>query len=173
MRPLPLCLAAALAVACTREQSRPAKEAVAEAKGAATDAAKAAQLAAAQAKQGAATAAAEAQRATNAAGQAVEQGVASAGERARDGVQAVTRGVAELGQGGVVTGKVQALSPSRLELASDGQGPLQLRVDSRTQYVLHGERGQTPHLLAGDRVRATYVVEAQVPVATQVEVLTR
>ncbi len=160
MRPVPTLpfLFLCLTLACTQEQSRPAKEAVADAK-----------AAAAEAKQGAATAAAEADRAVTGATRAVQEGVASAAGTARTDVDAVASNVRELGQGGVVTGRVSALSHSRLLLSAESKGPAELRVDDKTRYLLHGlERAPLP---AGTRVRATYVVEAHVPVATEVEVL--
>ncbi|MGO9066942.1 MAG: hypothetical protein ACLQIH_19660, partial [Myxococcaceae bacterium] len=100
---------------------------------------------------------------------AVQQGVETAAETTRTDVDAVAANVRELGQGGVVTGRVSALSPSRLRLSPESKGPAELHVDNRTRYLLHGlERAPLP---AGTRVRATYVVEARVPVATEVEVL--
>ncbi len=167
MRPIHALLSCTLFLACTQEQSRPAKEAVAQAKGTADDAQRAAEEAARQAKQGAAAAAAQADRAA----QAVQQGVATAEEKTRTGAEAVATGVRELGAGGVVTGRVHGFSSSHLALSPDGnKGPAELRVDGRTRYLLQGSLDKAP-LALGTRVRATYVVEAHVPVATEVEVL--
>jgi len=160
MRPFVIFLCAGLTLACTQEQSRPAKEAVAEAKGTAAEAEKTAQQAAA-----------DADRTVNNARVAVEQGVATAEQKTRSGVDAVATGVRELGEGGVVTGRVSTVSRSHLALRPEGSGPGELQVDQHTRFLLHGEGLEKPQL-AGRRVRATYVVEAHVPVATEVEVLT-
>ena len=169
---LPLCTALVLA-ACTEQNARPAKEAVAEAKGAAVDAQQAAREAAAsvrttaeEAKRNAETAAASADRTVTSAARAVEDGVAN-------GAQNVAQGVRELGEGGVVTGQVSAFSRTHLALRPDAAGPTELRVDKHTRYLLHGGTFGRAALPSGTRVKATYVVEAQVPIATEVEVLSR
>lgn len=156
---LPLCTALGLA-ACTEQNARPAKEAVAQAKGAAADA-----------KQTAETAAAQADHAVTGAARAVQDGVATAAQSTRTGAENVAQGVRELGAGGVVTGRVRAFSDARLALRPEAAGPTELRVDSRTRYLLHGGTLTRAALPSGTRVKATYVVEAQVPVATEVEVL--
>jgi len=190
MRPLPTALALCLLLsACTQQASRPAKEAVAEAKGAASEAKETAQQVTADAKtaaheaatavgttahqvqEGAASAAAEAEGAVNSANRAVQQGVSRAAESTRQGAAQVAQGVREVGEGGVVTGRVSAFSPFRLALQADSSGPAVLRVDGRTRYLLTAAALERGGLAAGTRVRATYVVEAKVPVATEVEVL--
>jgi len=168
MRPILALLLTASLLACTEEQSRPAKEVVAQVKSAADDAQRSAEAAARDAQQSASAASAEADRAAR----AVQQGVATAEERTRTGLDTVATGVREMGEGGVVTGRVHRLSSSRLDLSPDGKGPAVLRLDGRTRYLLQGSVDKAP-LLVGTRVRATYVVEAHVPVATQVEVLGR
>ncbi len=171
MRPVLICLVTLSMLACTQEQSRPAKEAVAQAKAAADDAQRTAQEAARNAQQSATAAAAEADRAVNSAARAVQEGATTAEEKTRTGAEAVASGVRELGAGGVVTGRVHGLTGSRLALSPETKGgPSELRVDSRTRYLLQGSLEKGP-LLVGTRVRATYVVEAHVPVATEVEVL--
>jgi len=168
MRPILTLLFATSLLACTEEQSRPAKEVVAQVKSVADDAQRSAEAAARDAKQSAAAASAEADRAAR----AVQQSVATAEEKTRTGLDTVATGVRELGEGGVVTGRVHRLSNSRLDLSTDSKGPAELRVDGRTRYPLQSNVDKAP-LLVGTRVRATYVVEAHVPVATQVEVLDR
>jgi hypothetical protein len=172
MRPALTVLLSTLLLSCTQEQSRPAKEAVAQAKAAAQDAQRTAEEAAREAKQSAVAAAAEADRAVGGAARAVQDGVATAEEKTRTGADAVASGVRELGQGGVVSGRVHILSGSRLQLRPEGKGPAELHVDARTRYLLQGSLDKAP-LPVGTRVRATYVVEAHVPVATEVEVLSQ
>jgi hypothetical protein len=158
-----LLLCTALAVsACSEKDARPAKEVVAQAKGAAADA-----------KQGAEAVAAKTDRVVTDAAQAVKDGVASAAQTTRTGADNVAQGVRELGEGGVVTGRVASFSGARLSLRPDSRGPDVLRVDEHTRYLLHGGTLGRAALPSGTRVKATYVVEAQVPVATEVEVLTR
>jgi hypothetical protein len=152
--------AALLLVACTERDSRPAKEVVAQAKGAAADAKQTAQEAAASVK---ATA--------EDAKQSAEAATAKADRAVTDTVQNVANGVRELGEGGVVTGRVATFSGVRLALRPETKGPDVLRVDERTRYLLHGGALGRAALPSGTRVKATYVVEAQVPVATEVEVL--
>jgi len=154
-----LCASLAL-VACTERDSRPAKEAVAQAKAAAADAKQTAQEAVASVK-------ATAQDAK----QSAEVASAKADRAVTDTAQSVAEGVRELGQGGVVTGRVATFSGARLALRPETKGPDVLRVDDRTRYLLHGGALGQAALPSGTRVKATYVVEAQVPVATEVEVL--
>ena len=146
------CAALAL-VACSEKDARPAKEVVAQAKAAAADAKQSAQEAAASVKATAEDATAKADRAVT------------------DTAENVAQGVRELGQGGVVTGRVATFSGGRLALRPDTGGPAVLRVDERTRYLLHGGALSRAALPSGTRVKATYVVEAQVPIATEVEVL--
>jgi hypothetical protein len=148
--------------ACSEKDARPAKEVVAQAKAAAVDA-----------KQGAADVAAKADRAVTDAARAVQDGVATAAQTTRTSADNVAEGVRELGQGGVVTGRVASFSGARLSLRPDARGPDVLRVDDRTRYLLHGGTLGRAALPSGTRVKATYVVEAQVPIATEVEVLPR
>jgi hypothetical protein len=179
MRTLFVFLCAALAtVACTEKDARPAKEAVAEAKGAAADAKETAREAAAavkatteEAKHGADVAAAQADRAVTSAARAVQDGVVTAAQTTRSSAENVAQGVRELGGGGVVTGQVRAFSGLRLALKPEAAGPTEFRVDSRTRYLLHGASLAKAALPSGTRVKATYVVESDVPVATEVEVL--
>ena len=175
----PLCATLTL-TACTERDSRPAKEVVAQAKAAASDAKETANEAAASvrataqdAKDTATSAAAQADRAVNDAARAVQSGVDSAANTTRTGVENVAQGVHELGQGGVVTGRVSVFSGNRLGLRPETAGPLELRVDDKTRYLLHGGGLQRASLPPGTRVRATYVVEAHVPIATEVEVLVK
>jgi hypothetical protein len=163
MRPflVPLCTALTLA-ACSQRDSRPAKEVVAQAKAAAADA-----------KETAHEAAAQADRAVNDAARAVQDGVTTAAQATRTGAETAAQGVRELGEGGVVTGRVSAFSGARLLLRPEAAGPAELQVDDRTRYLLHGGALKRASLPAGTRVRATYVVEAKVPVATEVEVLSK
>jgi hypothetical protein len=180
MRPI-LALAAALTLlACTEQDSRPAKEVVAQAKAAALDAKNTANDAAASvrataqdAKDGAAAAAAKADRAVNDASRAVQDGVTTAAQATRTGAENVAQGVRELGAGGVVTGQVARFSGAHLSLRPEASGPAELRVDERTRYLLHGGGLNRASLPPGTRVKATYVVEAQVPIATEVEVLAK
>jgi hypothetical protein len=174
MRPILVPLfAASLLLACSEESSRPAKEVVAQAKAAAADAKQSAQEAAASAKDTAVSAAAQADRAVNGAAQAVQDGVNNAADATRTGAENAAQGVRELGEGGVVTGRVSVFSGARLVLTPEAKGPAVLRVDDRTRYLLHGGGLNKASLPAGTRVRATYVVEAKVPVATDVEVLSK
>jgi hypothetical protein len=158
-RLLPLCASLAL-FACSERDSRPAKEVVAQAKGAAADAKESAREAVAAAKATAEDAKQSAQGAAAKADRAVE-----------DTAQNVAQGVRELGEGGVVTGRVSGFSGARLALRPETHGPAVLRVDDRTRYLLHGGELNRAALASGTRVKATYVVEARVPVATEVEVL--
>lgn len=167
---LPLCVAVGLA-ACTEQSARPAKEAVAQAKGAAADAKETAREAAASVKATAETAGAQADRAAADVARAVQDGVSTAAQSTRTGAENVAQGVRELGAGGVVTGRVRAFSEARLALKPEAAGPAELRLDSRTRYLLHGGALSRAALPSGTRVKATYVVEAQVPIATEVEVL--
>jgi hypothetical protein len=167
---LPLCAALAL-LACTEKDSRPAKEVVAQAKGAAADATQSAREAAASVKATAEDAKQSAEVATAKADRAVTDAVSTAAQATRNGAENVAQGVRELGAGGVVTGRVAAFSGARLELRPDTKGPAELRVDDRTRYLLHGGALGRAALPRGTRVKATYVVEAQVPTATEVEVL--
>ena len=161
MRTFLLSLCAALGlVACTEKDSRPAKEALAEAKAAAADAKQTAQDAVASIKASAEDARASAQVASAKADRAVT-----------DTAQNVAQGVRELGEGGVVTGRVATFSGARLALRPETKGPAVLQVDDRTRYLLHGGALGRAALPSGTRVKATYVVEAKVPVATEVEVL--
>ncbi len=169
---VPLVAALTLA-ACTEKDSRPAKEAVAEAKAAAADAKDSARATAQDAKDTAASAAAQADRAVNDAARAVQDGVNTAANTTRTGAENIAQGVRELGAGGVVTGRVNVFSGNRLAIRPETAGPLELRVDDRTRYLLQGTGLSRASLPSGTRVRATYVVEAQVPVATQVEVLSK
>lgn len=158
-----LLLVAGLSVlACSEKDARPAKEVVAQAKGAAADA-----------KQGAEAVAATTDRVVTDAAQAVKDGVATAAQTTRSGADSVAQGVRELGEGGVVTGRVASFSGARLSLRPETRGPDTLRVDDRTRYLLHGGTLSRAALPSGTRVKATYVVEAQVPIATEVEVLPR
>jgi hypothetical protein len=152
--------AALLLVACSERDSRPAKEVVAQAKGAAADAKQTAQEAAASVKASAVDAK-----------QTAEVATAKADRAITDTAQNVANGVRELGEGGVVTGRVATFSGVRLALRRETKGPDVLRVDERTRYLLHGGALGRAALPSGTRVKATYVVEAQVPVATEVEVL--
>jgi hypothetical protein len=184
---------ALLTLAACKEQARPAKEAVAQAKGAAADATDTAKAAAADAKAvaqetaasvqaavhdatvGAEAAASQARAKTegavNDAAHAVQGAAATAATSTRAGAQAVAQGVQELGEGGVVTGRVSAVSAEHLRLHPEKSGPEELRLDSHTRYLVSGGTLGKGGLAAGTRVRATYVVEAHVPVATEVEVL--
>ena len=163
MRAFFLPLLGALTVsACSEQDARPAKEVVAQAKAAAADAKATAHEAAQDAKGTAETA-----------GAALQNGVNSAAEATRNGVDNVAQGVRELGQGGVVTGRVSTFSGGHLALRPEAAGPADLRVDDRTRYLLHGGGLGRASLPAGTRVKATYIVEAQVPIATEVEVLSR
>jgi len=148
--------------ACSEKDARPAKEVVAQAKAAAADA-----------KQGAEEVAAKADRAVTDAARAVQDGVATAAQTTRTSADNAVEGVRELGEGGVVTGRVASFSGARLSLRPDTRGPGVLRVDDRTRYLLHGGTLSRAALPTGTRVKATYVVEAQVPIATEVEVLSR
>jgi hypothetical protein len=176
---LSLCAALTL-LACSEQDSRPAKEVVAQAKGAAADAKETAHEAAdsvrataQDARDTASAAAAKADRAVNDAARAVQDGVNTAADTTRAGAENVAQGVRELGQGGVVTGKVSVFSAGRLALRPEAAGPAELRVDDRTRYLLHGGGLRRASLPPGTRVKATYVVEAQVPIATEVEVLAK
>lgn len=168
--------------ACSRQDARPAKEAVAQAKGAASDAQEVAREAAAtvretahDAKEGAEAAAGDARvkadQLVTGAARSVQDGVATAAQSTRNGAENVAQGVRELGEGGVVTGRVSSASATRLALHPEKAGPAELRLDSHTRYILNGTAIQKGGLHSGTRVRATYVVEASVPVATQVEVV--
>jgi hypothetical protein len=174
---VPLCAALTL-VACSERDSRPAKEVVAQAKAAAADAKESAHEAAdsmrataQDARDSASAAAAKADRVVNDAAHAVQDGVNTAAETTRTGAENVAQGVRELGAGGVVTGRVSVFSAGRLALRPEAAGPAELRVDDRTRYLLHGSGLRKASLPTGTRVKATYVVEAQVPIATEVEVL--
>ncbi len=174
MRPFLVSFCAALTLtACTEKDSRPAKEAVANAKAAAVDAKASAHEAAQDVRDSAAAAAAKTDRAVNDAARAVQDGVNTAAQTTRDGVDSVAQGVRELGEGGVVTGRVNVFSGGRLGLRPETPGPAELRVDDRTRYLLQGTGLTRASLPSGTRVRATYVVEAHVPIATQVEVLSK
>ena len=153
------CAALAL-VACSEKDARPAKEVVAQAKAAAADAKQSAQEAAASVK----ATAEDAKR-------SAEVATAKADRAVTDTAENVAQGVRELGQGGLVTGQVATFSGGRLALRPDTGGPAVLRVDERTRYLLHGGALSRAALPSGTRVKATYVVEAQVPIATEVEVL--
>jgi hypothetical protein len=162
---LPLLSCAVLTLAaCTEQNARPAKEAVAQAKGAAAEAADTAKTAAVDAR-------AKTDQAVNSAAQAVQSAADSAATSTRAGAEQVAQGVHELGEGGVVTGRVSAFSAERLRLHPEKSGPHELRLDAHTRYLLPGGALGNGGLAAGTRVRATYVVEAHVPVATEVEVL--
>jgi hypothetical protein len=180
---IPLTITAALTLAaCKQEDARPAKEAVAQAKGAAADAKDAAREAAASVREtvhdtteGAEAAAAQARvqadQAVTGAARAVQDGMATAAQSTRTGAANVAQGVRELGEGGVVTGRVTSASTTRLALQPEKTGPAELHLDSRTRYLLRGTALQKGGLPSGTRVRATYVVEASVPTATEVEVV--
>jgi hypothetical protein len=179
-----LVLAGAALLACRKEDSRPVKEAVAQAKSAATEASDSTQAAAADAKQAASEAASEvrasvekaeekADRAVTGATQAVQTGVSSAAESTRAGADRLARGVRELGEGGVVVGEVSSFSTSRLKLRPEKAGPAELRLDAHTRYLFEGGQLRAGGLAAGTRVKAVYVVEAGEPVATEVEVVHR
>lgn len=177
----PSIIAAALALtACKKEDTRPAKEAVAEAKAAAAEAKDTAREAAASVREtvhdtqvGAEAAAAQADKAVTGAARAVEDGVTTAAESTRQGAESVAKDVRELGEGGVVTGRVSSASATRLALQPEKSGPSVLQLDSRTRYLLRGTALQKSGLSSGTRVRATYVVEASVPIATRVEVVSK
>ena len=125
------------------------------------------------AKDTAESAAAKADQAVNDAARTVQDGVNTAAQTTRNGADNLAQGVRELGQGGVVTGRVSAFSAGHLALRPEAAGPADLRVDDRTRYLLHGGGLRRASLPAGTRVKATYIVEAQVPIATEVEVLSR
>jgi len=180
MRSFPVLFSFLTLLGCSQQDSRPAKEAVAQAKAAAADAKETAHEAAASvrttaqdAKDTATSAAAQADRAVNDAAKAVQDGVTTAAQATRTGAENAAQGVRELGEGGVVTGRVSLFSTGRLVLKPEAAGPSELNVDDRTRYLLHGTGLKRASLPAGTRVRATYVVEAKVPVATQVEVLSK
>ena len=143
---LPLCAAVGLA-ACTEQNARPAKEVVAQAKGAAADAKETAREAAASvkataedARRTAETAGTQADRAAADVARAVQVGVATAAHSTRTGAENVAQGVRELGAGGVVTGRVRAFSEARLALKPEAAGPEELRVDGHTRYLVQDRK---------------------------------
>jgi len=179
-----LVLAGALLLGCRKEDSRTAKEAVAEAKGAVAEASDSTRAAVADAKQAASEAASEvregmaqaeqhADRAVTGASQAVQNGVSGAAESTRTGADRLARGVRELGEGGVVVGEVSGVSSSRLRLRPEKAGPAELRLDPHTRYLLEGRQLHAGGLATGTRVKAVYILEAGEPVATEVEVVRR
>lgn len=168
-----LVLASAALLGCHQEDSRPVKEVVAQAKGAAAEASDSTKAAAADAKEVASEAASEVRAGVGKAQDAAEAAAARATARADQAVTSAAQGVRELGQGGVVVGRVSAYSAHRLTLHPERTGPSELRLDAHTRYLLEGAQLRAGGLAAGTRVKAIYVVEAGVPVATDVEVVHR
>jgi len=166
-------LAGVALLGCRREDSRPVKEAVAQAKGAASEATDSTKAAATDAKEMASEAASEVRSSVEKAQDAAETAAARAKDKADQAVNSAAQGVRELGQGGMVVGRVSTYSSDRLTLRPERTGPSELRLDRRTRYLLEGGQLRVGGLAAGTRVKAVYVVEAGVPVATDVEVIQR
>lgn len=147
MRPLAaLALSFLLLAGCKRE----AKEAVAEAKGAAGEAKRSVDEAAARARM----AAADANARVSQLGQSIQQGVR------------------ELGAGDVMVGTLTESTASQVTVQIAQNQMVPMATDSQTRWVVKGASGAQAGIPAGSFVRVTYIVRDGQKLATQVETAT-
>jgi hypothetical protein len=185
--PLVLFLGILVLCSCKRET----QEAVAQAKGAASDAQRAARDAADQARHAADQAAASARSAADQARSAADQAAASArsaaddaaakargaagavGDSARQGLDNASQAVREIAAGDQVQGVIVSSGKTVLDVRPQ-DGPVRtLLTDDETRWVLHGGAAGRDGFPVGSTVRVTYIVRHGQPLATQVEAVGR
>jgi hypothetical protein len=143
-----------LLAGCKRE----AKEAVAEAKGAAEQAKRSAEEATARAKGAADEAAARARMAA-----------ADANARVSQLGQSIQQGVRELGAGDVIVGTLTESTASQVSIRIAQNQTVPLATDAETRWVVKGASGAQAGVPTGSFVRVTYIVRDGQKLATQVE----
>jgi len=192
--PLVLFLGVLVLSGCKRET----QEAVAQAKGAASDAEHAARDAADEARHAADQAAASARSAADQARSAADQAAASArsaadqaraaaddaaakargaagavGDSARHGLDNASQTVRELAAGDQVQGVIVSTSKTELDVRPQDGAVRTLLTDEQTRWILHGAAAARNGFPIGSTVRVTYIVKHGQQLATQVEAVGR